>query len=179
MTSCRRFKATDLFTLNAVNLDILTETYNISFYLSYMSRWPDLFLGNFSQNGDMMGYIMGKAEGYKKEHHAHVTAVSVAPQYRRLGLARGMMDVLEEAGNSVFHGYFVDLFVRESNALAIKMYRSLGYSVYRRVVGYYTASKGPDEDAFDMRKPLAKDTKRECIREGGEDIRVDPDDVYF
>jgi ribosomal protein S18 acetylase RimI-like enzyme len=34
-------------------------------------------------------------------------------------------------------GWFVDLFVRESNALAISMYKRLGYTVFRRVLSYY------------------------------------------
>jgi len=46
----------------------------------------------------------------------------------------------------------VDLFVRTTNYLAIKMYQQFGYSVYRRVKGYYQNSTGgrgnEDEDAF-------------------------------
>lgn len=43
-----------------------------------------------------------------------------------------------------YKGYFVDLFVRASNAVAIGMYETLGYTTYRRVIGYYSG----DEDAF-------------------------------
>jgi N-terminal acetyltransferase B complex catalytic subunit len=39
---------------------------------------------------------MGKAEGTGKNWHGHVTAITVGPEYRRLGLADGMMDLLEE-----------------------------------------------------------------------------------
>jgi hypothetical protein len=35
----------DLLKFNNVNLDVLTETYNMSFYMSYMSRWPESFVG--------------------------------------------------------------------------------------------------------------------------------------
>jgi N-terminal acetyltransferase B complex catalytic subunit len=42
--------------------------------------------------------------------------------------------------------YFVDLFVRVSNRVAVDMYKRLGYSVYRRVLEYYSGD--PDEDAF-------------------------------
>lgn len=44
----------------------------------------------------------------------------------------------------VYNAFFVDLFVRVSNTLAINMYTTFGYSVYRRVVGYYSG----EEDAF-------------------------------
>lgn len=46
------------------------------------------------------------------------------------------------------HCYFVDLFVRVSNKVAVDMYRRLGYSVYRRVLEYYSGDV--DEDAFGM-----------------------------
>lgn len=50
-------------------------------------------------------------------------------------------------GVSRYDGYFVDLFVRVSNSVAIGMYEKLGYSVYRRVLGYYS-SANDGEDAF-------------------------------
>ncbi|ORX64912.1 n-alpha-acetyltransferase 20, NatB catalytic subunit-like protein [Basidiobolus meristosporus CBS 931.73] len=84
MTSIRRFTTGDLFKFNNINLDVLTETYNISFYLSYLARWPDIFYVTESPNKTLMGYIMGKTEGRNKEWHGHVTALTVAPEYRRL-----------------------------------------------------------------------------------------------
>lgn len=45
--------------------------------------------------------------------------------------------------------YFVDLFVRVSNKVAVDMYKRLGYSVYRKVLEYYSGD--PDEDAFGKR----------------------------
>lgn len=43
----------------------------------------------------------------------------------------------------------MDLFVRVSNQVAVNMYKQLGYSVYRTVIEYYSASNGePDEDAY-------------------------------
>jgi ribosomal protein S18 acetylase RimI-like enzyme len=75
-----------------------------------MSRWPESFTGTrlFPDNvllspitlltslcsvaeasdGNLMGYMLGKAEGEGKLWHGHVSAVTVAPQYRRLGLAK-------------------------------------------------------------------------------------------
>ena len=56
------------------------------------------------------------------------------------------MGILEEVSEKIYNTYFVDLFVRKSNSVAIKMYEKFGYSVYRRVLDYYT---GMDpEDAF-------------------------------
>ena len=41
-------------------------------------------------------------------------------------------------------GYFVDLYVRKSNAVAIGMYEKFGYVVYRQVINYYSG----EEDAY-------------------------------
>lgn len=42
-----------------------------------------------------------------------------------------------------YDGYFVDLFVRISNSVAVDMYKKMGYIVYRQVIGYYSG----EEDA--------------------------------
>jgi N-terminal acetyltransferase B complex catalytic subunit len=107
------FRAHDLFRFNAVNLDHWTETYSLAFYLSYLATWPDLSYvqrapggggGGGGARGGMMGYVIGKAEGREegKERHGHVTAITVAPEYRRLGVAQGLMRLLERASAGVY-----------------------------------------------------------------------------
>lgn len=39
---------------------------------------------------------MGKAEGHGTNWHGHVTALTVSPDYRRLGLAATLMQFLED-----------------------------------------------------------------------------------
>lgn len=92
------------------------------------------------------------------------------------------MKDLEDITEEVHKAYFVDLFVRVTNATAIQMYNKVshcsteqllsvmdcvlvamifsvcgmlqfGYSIYRTVLGYY----GGDEDAYDMRKAMSRD----------------------
>ena len=114
--------------------------------------------------------------------HAHITALTVAPHARRLGLARLLSASLEQSGDE-YDAWFVDLFVRKSNEAAQKLYRGMGYSVYRRVLGYYSddptdASNDEGEDAYDMRKPLSRDRKREHVRKGGEEFTVEPHEVF-
>jgi N-terminal acetyltransferase B complex catalytic subunit len=97
--------------------------------------------------------VLGKAEGTSTEWHGHVTAITVAPEYRRLSLARKMMSLLEMVSEEIYKGYFVDLYVRCANVIAIDMYERMGYSVYRRVREYYGSlgvGKGgkDEEDAF-------------------------------
>lgn len=114
-------------------------------------------------------------------YHAHITALTVSPAARRLGLARTLSSSLERSGDS-YEAWFVDLFVRKSNRIAQRLYEGMGYSVYRRVVDYYSddlADPGKSgEDAFDMRKPLRRDGKREHVREKGEEFEVMPEDVW-
>lgn len=73
------------------------------------------------------------------EWHGHVTAVTVAPEYRKQGLAKLLMNYLERVSEN-HRGFFVDLFVRASNNVAIGMYKKLGYNIYRTVNKYYSSS---------------------------------------
>ncbi|CAK9291500.1 unnamed protein product [Gordionus sp. m RMFG-2023] len=103
---------------------------------------------------------MGKTEGQNENLHGHVTALSIAPDYRRLGLAESLMKHLEDYSDRQ-NCYFVDLFVRVSNTVAITMYKKLGYTIYRRVLNYYAGDFS--EDAFDMRKALSRDVEKKSI----------------
>ena len=40
--------------------------------------------------------VMGKAEGHGENWHGHVTALSVAPEFRRLGIGCKLMNNLEK-----------------------------------------------------------------------------------
>uniref|UniRef100_A0A6U1HGY3 N-acetyltransferase domain-containing protein n=1 Tax=Tetraselmis chuii TaxID=63592 RepID=A0A6U1HGY3_9CHLO len=159
MTTIRRFCCDDLLSFNKVNLDVFTETYHLGFYLTYLAKWPEYCLTAEGPNKNILGYIIGKAEGGGRNWHGHVTAVTVEPDYRRQGLAKKLMDLLEDVTEKVHFGYFVDLFVRVSNHMAIAMYTKFGYTVYRRVIGYYSG----DEDAYDMRKAMKRDVLRESV----------------
>ncbi|KAG7193732.1 N-terminal acetyltransferase [Scheffersomyces spartinae] len=196
MSSIRPFQMDDLFSVNPINIDPLTENFNPSFYSQYLIEWPTFFFksteethGLFDQLYEISGYMMGKTEGRldKKEWHTHITAVTVMPTYRRLGLAQGLCVQLEKMSvGGVYDTLFVDLFVKVTNSLAYKMYKGLGYSVYRRVIGYYGRTVPEDRnnlddeiDAFDMRKALPRDIKRETVRDNGEKVYVLPNEIEF
>ena len=113
MTTTRAFDIYDLLRFNNVNLDPLTETYNMPFYMTYLARWPEYCFTAFGPGGRprCMGYVLGKAEEWEEKDeswHGHVTAVTVAPEFRRLGLATLLMSELERASEFA-KGYFVDL----------------------------------------------------------------------
>ena len=68
------------------------------------------------------------------------------------------MNDLEYVTDKIHKAWFVDLFVRASNSVAIGFYQKLGYSVYRTVDKYYSGENR--EDAKDMRKCMSIDTKK-------------------
>jgi N-terminal acetyltransferase B complex catalytic subunit len=45
-----------MFKFNGVNLDPLTETYGLSFYMQYLAHWPEYFQIAESASGEIMGY---------------------------------------------------------------------------------------------------------------------------
>ena len=158
MATLRRFSPFDLLRFNNVNLDPLTETFTMGFYLQYLAKWPQYCFNVDAPHGRSMGYVLGKAEGPGTNWHGHVTAVTVPPEYRRLGVAQRLMHVLERV-SEWDKAYFVDLFVRKSNNIAINFYKDLGYTIYRTVLGYYSG----EEDAYDMRKACSRDVERKSI----------------
>lgn len=192
MPTVRRVRPTDLLSLNLCNLDSYTENYDLNFYLTYLMKWPSLFQCVEEEGGKIVAYIMGKLETSppiqpvpnRLPWHGHITILTVSPPYRRLGYAKLLTSSLERSCNQS-SAWFVDLYVRTSNKLAIDMYKNMGYSVFRTVVMYYSddlngtsQDEGGGEDAFDMRKPLDRDRDRKYVREHGEEFRVSPDDVY-
>lgn len=198
MTSYQSFQLEDLFHVNSVNLDPLTENYTLDFYFDYMIRWPSLFFksveisdpdNSMGKYEEISGYMIAKNEGQlsKLEWHTHISAVTVNNQYRRIGLASDLCKLLEDTVNKdPDNTLFIDLFVRVTNTLALQLYEKLGYSIYRRVLGYYGRTLPQDRnqvndeiDGYDMRKLLPADVKNETVRENGHKVYCLPQDVVF
>eukprot|EP01062_Namystynia_karyoxenos_P037015 TRINITY_DN26960_c0_g1_i1.p1 TRINITY_DN26960_c0_g1~~TRINITY_DN26960_c0_g1_i1.p1 ORF type:complete len:178 (+),score=61.65 TRINITY_DN26960_c0_g1_i1:101-634(+) len=176
MTAFRRFTCDDLLTFNPINFDPLTETFTMDFYLRYLTQWPQYQTMARDSNGFAQGYVIGKAEGGGEDWHAHVSAVTVAPEARRTGLAAQLMAMLERTGAELDRCYFVDLFMRKSNGPASRMYRALGYETYRTVLGYYTE---PEEDALDLRKALPRDAERSTPSLQCDKPRIRPSEIVW
>jgi hypothetical protein len=56
MATFRPFRCDDLNKLSKCNLDPLTETYELSFYLGYYAKWPSLFHVCEDMDGNILGY---------------------------------------------------------------------------------------------------------------------------
>lgn len=48
----------DLLRISSTNLDHLTETYNIGFYMEYLTKWPELCQVIEGKDGSIEGYSM-------------------------------------------------------------------------------------------------------------------------
>lgn len=98
---------------------------------------------------------MGKSEGKKDQWHGHVTAVTVAPTCRKLGLANQLMNDLERISDER-DCRFVDLYVRKSNDQAYRFYTKRDYFVHEEIEDYYQSMDNPKdtENAYDMHKIL-------------------------
>lgn len=56
MATFRRFRLDDVDKLSKCNLDPLTETYELGFYLQYHAKWPSLFQVCEDTDGNIVGY---------------------------------------------------------------------------------------------------------------------------
>ncbi|SOV10247.1 N-acetyltransferase, putative [Plasmodium sp. gorilla clade G2] len=150
MASYQYFSYIDLYKVNNVNLDPFTEVFNDKFYLRYIYKWPHMNIITKEIDDHTSGYILGKEEGFGKDYHGHVTALSIEEDSRRTGKGVDLMTEFEKITQIIHKGNFVDLFVRVSNNPAINMYKKLGYVINEEIINYYCGN----ESALDMRKYL-------------------------
>ncbi|HMJ05283.1 MAG TPA: ribosomal protein S18-alanine N-acetyltransferase [Chthoniobacterales bacterium] len=106
---------------------------------------PAIFLvALFPPNEGIAGYIIAFSVG----EDAEVLNVAVDPQFRGKGLAGQMLDaVLIELSSRGVRTAFLE--VRESNAAALSLYTSRGFSEIGRRSKYY---RRPVEDALVLRR---------------------------
>ena len=78
----------------------------MDFYLSYLQNWPDLFFAENAPNGEKVGIGIGKVEGSrlpeKKDWHGHVSVLTIAPEYRRVGYSLKFMKHMEDISECVY-----------------------------------------------------------------------------
>lgn len=102
-----------------------------------------------TETNQIAGFCIAHVERAGKRLRAYVVTLDVAPQYRRHGLARQMMQSVEqqamEAGCEA-----MTLHVSAANAGAIAFYESEGYERSHMVRGFY----GLGRHAYVYRKPL-------------------------
>ncbi|KAJ7443594.1 acyl-CoA N-acyltransferase [Mycena galericulata] len=157
----RLVKPEDLLGIQATNLQNLPENYLMKFWIYHAMTWPQISFVAEDHKGRIVGYVLAKIDegedddaktnSKKAEVYGHVNSISVLRSYRRLGLARKLMVLSQEAMTTIYKASFVSLHVRKSNKPAIGLYRdSLGFQVAKVEHKYY----GDGEDALSMRLDL-------------------------
>ena len=96
------------------------------------------------------GQVVGYVGAWVVFDEAHITNVAVAEKSRLQGLGRALMLSIEQVIRDK-EGKRILLEVRPSNAVALKLYHSMGYYEVARRPGYYQDNQ---EEAIVMRKNL-------------------------
>lgn len=60
----------DLLKMSQTNLDHLTETYNIGFYMEYLTKWPHLCRVIEGYDGQIEGYSMSLRAHMARNYHS-------------------------------------------------------------------------------------------------------------
>ncbi|KAJ3789020.1 acyl-CoA N-acyltransferase [Lentinula aff. detonsa] len=151
----RLARAEDFVGMQQANLVNLPENYHIRLWIYHIVTWPQLSYVVEDSKGRIIGYVLAKIEEESEDKtadiHGHINSISVLRGYRRLGLAKKLMLLSQEAMASVYKAQYVSLHVRETNKAAIGLYRdTLGFEVADVEKGYYADG----EDAYMMRLNL-------------------------
>ncbi len=97
----------------------------------------------------MVGFIFLIA---KEEGIAHITTIGVAPEHRKRGIGKLLLEHAESA-LAARDIHSVVLEVRVSNSSAQKLYTDAGFITMQRLTGYYRNG----EDAYLMSKVVPRD----------------------
>lgn len=170
----------DIFSLDIANLDENSENFTFDYYLNYILDHPAYFITIRSLNpifapteysgaaplstlcgSPVLGYIFGKLE-LNDGLSLHISGLTVSPALRKHGFGTALLNLFVDTGDCS-GARFCDLYVRKNNSTAIEFYKGNGFVHYRHVLDYYSE---PDEDACDMRKPMASDPQHRSLLAG-------------
>ncbi|KAJ4480937.1 acyl-CoA N-acyltransferase [Lentinula aciculospora] len=148
----RLAKAEDVVGMQQANLVNLPENYHIRLWIYHIITWPQLSYVAEDPKGRIIGYVLAKideeSEDKTADIHGHINSISVMRSYRRLGLAKKLMLLSQDAMASIYKAKYVSLHVRETNKAALGLYRdTLGFKVADTEKEYYADG----ENAYMMR----------------------------
>jgi len=161
----------DIPAIRNCNLATLPENYSDEFYRRHLSLWPRLAILAETQDGKLMGYTLGRVDTQPSvrvpptsppseigsysppQTVGHVASIAVYPQFRKMGIAKALMDMLHTQMSIVDSDSSspvdtVSLHCRVSNTQAIRLYSGhFPYICVSIVPAYYE----DNEDAWLMR----------------------------
>ncbi|GJQ11361.1 hypothetical protein GpartN1_g3152.t1 [Galdieria partita] len=148
MVNIRRATPEDLFSMQTCNLLCLPENYQFKYYLYHLLSWPQLLFVAENFDKKIVGYVLAKMEEDAVEPHGHITSLAVLRHYRKLGIARKLMEAAHREMQVLFGAVYCSLHVRVTNVAAQHLYmESLSYQIHDVEAKYYADG----EDAYDMR----------------------------
>ncbi|MFQ5909392.1 MAG: GNAT family N-acetyltransferase [Thermoplasmata archaeon] len=119
-------------------------------------RFSDEHMRWLLENPDTASYVYCNEKGVgasiilmKLGRIGKVVSLGVSPEHRRRGVAKRLMALGEKAMRDR-GAHSIHLEVGITNDVAIRLYKSLGYEIVRRVPEYYSWG----EDAFAMAKRM-------------------------
>ena len=121
---------------------------------SLRSRLRDKLRGHSPANYST-GEILGYGGLWKIEGEAHISTIAIHPANRGLGYGEILLASMFGKALQLEAEYIV-LEVRVSNSVAQGLYRKYGFNRIARKKNYY---RGDNEDAWDMRVSLDRDTR--------------------
>jgi [ribosomal protein S18]-alanine N-acetyltransferase len=145
MIEFRKLKLLDLAAIEEIERTSYPTPWSRSMFASELAKPSSICLGAIeAEREELVGYLIIS----RYVDAWHVMNIAVAPEYRRRGIARSLMERLfEVTARDARRGYTLE--VRVSNEAAIRLYEELGFKTRGVRRGYYTDNR---EDALIMWK---------------------------
>eukprot|EP00049_Salpingoeca_infusionum_P018588 m.357901 g.357901 ORF g.357901 m.357901 type:complete len:183 (+) comp17985_c0_seq1:354-902(+) len=153
MVSIRAATVEDLQGLQHCNLLCLPENYQSKYFLYHSLTWAHLTHVATNAKQEIVGYVLAKMDedASDDEMTGHITSLAVKRSYRRLGLAKKLMNQAASAMATNYNAKYCSLHVRRSNRAALNLYtHTLGFTIYDLETKYYADG----EDAYAMKREL-------------------------
>jgi len=143
MIEFRKLKLRDLNPIEEIERTSYPTPWSRSMFASELAKPSSICLGAVDgEKDELVGYLIIS----RYVDAWHVMNIAIAPEYRRRGIARRLMERLfEVTARDARRGYTLE--VRVSNEAAIRLYEELGFRSRGIRRGYYTDNR---EDALIM-----------------------------
>ena len=145
MIEFRKLKLPDLNAIEEIERTSYPTPWSRSMFAGELAKPSSICLGAVdAEREELVGYLIIS----RYVDAWHVMNIAVAPEYRRRGIARSLMERLfDVTSRDARRGYTLE--VRVSNEAAIRLYEELGFKARGVRRGYYTDNR---EDALVMWK---------------------------
>ncbi|CEF69437.1 ARD1 homolog a, N-acetyltransferase [Strongyloides ratti] len=151
MISIRHAEIEDLLAIQHCNQQCLPEHYKNNYLVYIMLCWPSLSYVAEDDKGRVIGYIIVKLDE-NNDKKGLVVSLAVSLSYRRLGIAKKLMNFSIQALIDCYNATEIFLQVRKSNNIAIMFYKvKMNFKEEKIIEEYYADG----EDAFLLSKDIS------------------------